>query len=189
MPKYRHWDWTGVVIVVWVGLVLGLAVFSYLFPWSHTVYDIYARSARRWWNGEDLYAALGTDYFRYSPSFAIALTPFSLFPDSWGGALWRVFSCSIYAAGLWAWIGRVLPLTLTRAQIGAFFLLVLPVSAHSMYNGQANLVMLGVVLFALAALVQEKRNQAAGWMALAVLIKGYPLALALLLGIRYLRGF
>ena len=74
-------------IVIWIGLALGLAVFSYCYPWSHTVYPIYSRACQRWWSGEDMYFALGTDYFRYSPLFAIAATPFALFPDNWGGAL------------------------------------------------------------------------------------------------------
>src|SRR6266851_5794702 len=106
--------WTGVAVAVWVALVLALAGFSYLYPWSHTVYDIYASASERWWHGQDMYSARGTDYYRYSPAFAVGISPWALLPDRWGSALWRVFSCLIYAAGLRAWAHRVLPGGCTR---------------------------------------------------------------------------
>jgi hypothetical protein len=187
MAADRRWDLAKVAVAVWVSLALGLAVFSYLYPWSHTVYNIYARACRRWWDGQDIYCAQSTEYYRYSPLFAVGMTPFALFPDSWGGALWRVFSAAVFAAGLWAWARRVVPAACTRAQTAALFLLVLPVSAQSMYNGQANVVMLGVMLLGLAAAAQQRWSRAAVWLALATLIKGYPLALALLLSAVYPR--
>jgi hypothetical protein len=67
--------------------------------------------------------------------------------------------------------------------------LALAPSLHSMYIGQANLVMLGCALFGLAAAAGGRWNRAAGALALATLIKGYPLALALLLGGIYPRKF
>jgi len=62
-------------------------------------------------------------------------------------------------------------------------------SAPSLYNGQANIIMLGVMLLGLAAAAQHRWNWAAGWLALATLIKGYPVALALLLATLYPRRF
>jgi hypothetical protein len=174
--------WTAVAVFVWVALVLGLAVFSYRYPWSHTVYDIYSLACRHWWSGQDLYRATGTDYYRYSPLFAVSMTGWALLPDSWGGALWRIFNGLLYAVGLMAWARRS-----SRAQRAALFLLVLPLSVHSMQNGQANVVMLGALLLGLAAASTEKWNQAAAWFALATLIKGYPLALALLVAALYPR--
>jgi hypothetical protein len=176
-------------IGVWALLLLGLSLFSYRYPWSHTIYDIYARACQRWWTGQDMYRALGTDYYRYSPLFAISMTPWALMPDSWGGALWRIFSGLLYAAGLRAWAGKALPEGSSQWQRAALFMLVLPLSVHSMHNGQANVVMLGALLLSLAAANGEKWNQAAGWLALATLIKGYPLALALLLAALFPRRF
>lgn len=181
--------WTIVAASVWVTLVLGLAVFSFRYPWSHTVYDIYARACRHWWSGEDLYRAAGTDYYRYSPLFAIAMTGWASLPDSWGGALWRIFNAILYAAGLSAWARHALPGGSSRTQRAALFLLVLPLSLHSMQNGQANVLMLGVVLLGLAAASTEQWNWAAGWLALATFIKGYPIALALLIAALQPRRF
>src|SRR5438132_8575667 len=181
--------WTTMAIGVWATLLFGLSLFSYRYPWSHTVYDIYARACQHWWTGQDLYRALGTDYYRYSPLFAISMTPWALLRDSWGGALWRIFSGLLYAAGLRAWAGKTLSEGSSQWQRAALFMLVLPLSLHSMQNGQANVVMLAALLLGLAAASTEKWNQAAGWLALATLIKGYPLALALLLAALYPRRF
>ena len=74
-------------------------------------------------------------------------------------------------------------------QIAWFYLLVIPIGLHSMYNAQANLLMLGAILFGLAGAVDKKWNRAAGWMAVATLIKGYPLALAMLMVVLYGRRF
>jgi MFS family permease len=164
----------------WCALGLGLALYGLYFPHAHTVYDIYARAARRWWAGDDLYQAAGTDFFRYSPLFAVALTPCALLPGGWGNALWRLVNCVAYAAGLGAWARRVVPADLGRRECGLLFLFALPASLHSLYNAQANLLMLGAVLLGLAAAAGGRWNRSAGCLALATLIKGYPLALALL---------
>src|SRR5207244_11499934 len=47
--------------------------------------------------------------------------------------------------------------------------------------GQANVVMLSALLFGLAAASADHWNKAAAWFAFATLVKGYPLALALLI--------
>lgn len=179
--------WPGLAIGVWAALILGLAIFSYRYPWSHTVYDIYALACRHWWSGQDLYRSLGTDYYRYSPLFAISMTPWALLPDTWGGALWRIVSGLFYAISLRTWSSRPLPGGCSRTQRAALFLLVLPLSIHSMHNGQANVVMVGALLLGLAAASTEHWNRAAAWLALATLIKGYPLALALLVAALYPR--
>jgi hypothetical protein len=189
MLARRHGHWVRAAVVVWAALLLGLAIFGYRYPWSHTVYDIYAQAGRNWWTGHDLYVAEGTAYFRYSPLFAVGLTPFSVFSDSWGNALWRIFNGLVCAAGIGAWTRKVLPPSLSSSQRAAHFLLVLPLAMHSLYNGQANLLMLGALLLGLAAAAENHWNRAAVWLALATLVKGYPLALALLLAVLYFRQF
>jgi hypothetical protein len=186
--------WTALAAWVWTGLLMGFAIHGYWFPWAHTVYDIYAPAARHWWAGEDLYgpnvkawweapgvSASTTDYYRYCPLFAVAFTPLAVLPDSVGNALWKTFNCLFFAFGLWNAGRRLFPQVLSQTQMALLFLLVLPTSLHSMYNGQANLIVVGAMLLALSAAAEERWNQAAVWLALATLIKGYPLALGLLL--------
>jgi hypothetical protein len=58
-----------------------------------------------------------------------------------------------------------------------------------MQNGQANVTMLGALLLGMAAASAQEWNRAAGWLALATLIKGYPLTLGLLLAALFPRRF
>jgi hypothetical protein len=173
---------------VWAAVLLGVAVHGYFHPLTHTVYDIYGPAARKWWAGADLYV-LDKDHYRYSPLFAISLTPFAVLPDCWGNALWKVANALALAAGLGVWLRHGLPVRLSRARQAAVFLLVLPLVMHSLHIGQANLLMLGAVLFGAAAAARERWTAAAAWLAAATLIKGYPLALALLLAGLYPRRF
>lgn len=182
-------SWPSVAVGVWVHLSLGLAVFAYFHPMTHSVYGVYERAARNWWSGVDLYQSETDDYFRYSPLFAITTLPFAWLPMSWGGALWRLFNYGLYAAGLWSWVRHVGSRSWSSSQVAGLFLLVLPLSFASMQNGQANLLMLGSLLLATSAAAQERWTASAGWLAAATLIKGYPLALAMLLSALYPRRF
>ncbi len=178
----------GIAWAVWGLLAALIAIHASLFPLSHSVYPIYAPPARAWWVAEDLYL-FRLDYYRYSPLFAIALTPFAVLPDFLGGPLWKLFNLGVFACGLGAAARRLLPLTWDRTQSAAFFLLVLPLSMPCMYNGQANLLMLGCMLLGLARAADGKWNRAAAYLAAATLIKTYPLALALLLAVVCYRQF
>jgi hypothetical protein len=187
--RTRVWgNWLLLACLVWAGLAVGFAVVAFFHPYSHTVYPIYAPASRRWWLGADIYVPL-VDYYRYSPLFAILLTPLACLPDCWGGSLWKALNIAVYAAGLASACRHLLPVRLSRNQLGSLWLLALPLSFHSMYNGQANLIMLGTTLLGLSAAARGLWNRAALWLALATLIKGYPLALALLLSALYLRQF
>jgi hypothetical protein len=181
-------DWLKFAWLVWVGLAVGFGVLAFFNPYAHSVYPIYAPASRRWWLGLDLYVRMG-EIYRYSPLFAVALTPFAVLPDCWGGALWKAFNILVYACGLASACRHLLPAALTRNQRAALWVLALPLSLHSMYNGQANLIMVGTILLGLSAAARGRWNRAALWLAAATLVKGYPLALALLLSALYLRQF
>jgi hypothetical protein len=188
MRVQARWDCATLTVVVWCGLVSGIAVHAFFHPATHTVYDIYGPAARSWWAGRDIYVRT-SDYFRYSPLVAVSFTPFAVLPDEWGGAFWKVVNCLLFAAGLRAWIRHLLPRDLTSTEIAGLFLLVLPASLHSMYIGQANMMLLGAILLSLAAAADGRWNWSASWLAWATLIKGYPLALAMLLGVLYPKRF
>lgn len=182
------WNAVKLAIGVWLAFLLGLAIYSYFHPTSHTVYTVYSSAAHKWWAGRDMYV-FDQEFYRYSPLFAILVSPIAFLPPGWDVALWKLLNCLCYAAGLGLWARRVLPATLSRNEIAAIFLLVLPVSLNSMYIGQANVVMLGTILLGLAFVRDQAWNRAAICLALATLIKGYPLALAMILGVQFPRRF
>jgi hypothetical protein len=175
-------------IVSWSAVAIFLAVHAHYYPLPHTVYNIYSEAAHRWWSGRDLYVR-GLDFYRYSPLFAIAVTPFAYLPDPWGCPLWKIANLGLYALALSSFLRRCAWPHLSATEKASFFLLVLLGSLHSLYIGQANVLMLGMLLLALAAAAREKWSFAALGMALATLIKGYPIALALLLAVHYPRRF
>jgi hypothetical protein len=183
--RLRWYGWP-LTILVWGALLAGFALHAHRFPWAHTVYTVYAPAARYWWAGEDIYTH-GVDYFRYSPLVAIGFTPLAALPDEWGCPLWKVLNALLYAAAIITWARRVLPARLTGDDLALLLLLVLPMSLHSIYIGQANLLMISAMLLGLADATRGCWNRAAGWLALATLIKGYPVALGLLLVVLYPR--
>jgi hypothetical protein len=175
-------------IASWTTVAIVLGIHAHYYPLPHTVYNIYSEAAHRWWSGHDLYVR-GVDFYRYSPLFAIAVTPFASLPDQWGCPLWKIANLGLYALALASFLRRCASPDLSATEKASFFLLVLLGSLHSLYIGQANVLMLALLLLALAAVGRGKWTLAALGIALATLVKGYPIALALLLAVHYPRRF
>ncbi|HVX12094.1 MAG TPA: glycosyltransferase family 87 protein [Pirellulales bacterium] len=173
-------DWPTIARGAWVCAVVGLTIYAFCLPYAHTVYDVYLRAARLWLEGQDIYVP-GREYYRYSPLFAVSLTPLALLPDGASAAAWKLINCGVFAWGLYICARRLTPRRWSADEVSAAMLLVLPLAMHSLYNSQANLLMLGSLLLGLVAAGEDKWNRAAIWIAWATLIKGYPLALAMLL--------
>src|SRR4051794_34558460 len=120
--RTRIWgNWLLLAGLVWGGLAIGLAVLAFFHPYAHTVYPIYAPAARRWWLGEDIYVRL-VDYYRYSPLFAILLTPLASLPDCWGGSVWKALNIGAFAIGLASACRHLLPVRLSRDPLGSLWL-------------------------------------------------------------------
>jgi hypothetical protein len=179
LPRLKI-DWPVAARNTWLCVIAGLAIHAFFLPYSHSVYDIYLGAARRWLAGDDLYVRT-RDYYRYSPLFAMLLAPLAVLPDGASAAAWKLLNGGVFLAGLYAWGRQLNPRRLSANEIAAQLLLALPLALHSLYNSQANLMMLGSLLLGLAAAGEGKWNRAAIWIAWATLIKGYPLAMALIL--------
>jgi hypothetical protein len=180
------------VAYLWIALCLGCSLRALLFPTSHTVYHNYADAGRSWLQGTDTYALDRDDAgavvprmsgYRYAPLVSALFVPFGLVPDGLGGALWRLINYACFF-GAFAWFQRVvLPGAndLGDNAKAALWLLLLPLSLGSMNNGQANVLLVGLLLAAAAAVVTERWTLAASLLAGACLLKIYPLAIALLM--------
>jgi hypothetical protein len=119
--------------------------------------------------------------FRYSPLFAAAFTPFTALPDRIGSVAWRLLILAIYLPALGWWLRTVLRGAASAKRRGVFLLLAIPLSIGSLNNGQANLPMTALMLGALACVDARRWMLAGALLALAVHLKLYPLALALVL--------
>jgi alpha-1,2-mannosyltransferase len=177
--------WERAAITIWCAVLLVVGVRVFLGPTKRTVYPIFSGSAQLWWNGEDLYEPgrpkTVQEGYRYSPTFAILMTPLAVLPDSVGGVLWRLANTAALIAAL-AWLANsVLPLPLSRGQFAVLTLLCLPLAVQSVNNGQANVIVIAAMLATVAAVKEERWNLACALMMIAFVCKVYPLALGMLL--------
>jgi hypothetical protein len=177
--------WERLALAVWLAALLVICVRVLVARHSHSVYPIYAAAARNWLAGADLYDP--AEGYRYSPTAALLLVPFSALSDALGDVTWRLLTVSVYVAALAWWCWAVLPVRLTRSQRGVLFLLVLPLSIGNLNNGQSNLLVIGLLLAACASAARRRWNLTAGCVVLASLFKVYPIAVGLLLVLVYPR--
>ncbi len=146
---------------------------------KHSVYPPYMLAAHRWLAGQDLYTPDNLK-FRYSPLFAVGFTPFTYLSDRLGAILWRLINVGVFAIGL-RWCSRTLLPRIGANAMSILFLIALPLVVPSLNNGQTNPLMTGLILCAFAALAHEMWTFSAALLVLAIFLKLYPLAAALLL--------
>jgi alpha-1,2-mannosyltransferase len=183
--------WEQAAVVVWAVLLLVVSVRVAGWPRSRTVYPIFSGSAQLWWSGSDLYEPYRPltvqGGYRYSPTFAMLLTPFAYFPEAMGGVLWRLISIAAFLGSL-AWLARsVLSWPLSRDQFAWLTLLCVPLALQSVNNGQANVLVSAAMVAAVCACKEERWNLACALLTLAFVCKVYPIALGMLLIVLYPR--
>lgn len=186
----------GWVIVLWVATLAVIAVRVAVSPGRHTVFPIFVEAGRHWLEGSTPYAppTPGLDQFRYSPTMAAFFGPWSLIPSELAEVLWRVLNVGVFVVGLWAWCRIVGVFRSSQTSAApvlvyprcllpfAFALLVTwPLALGSLNNGQANLLVAGLMLLAVAGFDRGRLGWAAVAIVAATLFKGYPLALGMLL--------
>lgn len=175
-----HWS-TRLALGIWCVLlagVFGRVAFSNV--GAQSVVPIYLAAGERWLASEPLYPPItGFDLYRNPPVFAAMFAPISLLPGKLAVLLWRAFCIGVYALGLRSLLRDVIP-NLSSIQRNLLWsiagLLVLP----AFNNGQANLLIVGAALLGVGHGVAERHWRAAFWLALAAIIKVYPVAIGLL---------
>jgi len=176
-PLFKRWQtWA---LIVWTGSMLVVSARVALLPASRTVYLAYVEAGRHWRTGDDLYLVNGG--YRYSPPVTVLFAALSVLPDGLAGIVWRALGTGVFLMSLAWWARWGLPQALTPAQRGALFLLTAPLTLSSLNNGQANLLLVGLLVLAVTACARQRWNLAAVCLTLACLLKGYPVAIALLL--------
>jgi glycosyl transferase family 87 len=176
-------------IGAWLLFALIISVKVSLYPYAQTVYDLYDRAGDHWLQGESAY----TDNagYRYTPGTTVLFIPFSLIPYRFGGVVWRLASLLVLLGGLSYWL-RAVHAGVPRWPRGAracLWLILLPLCIPSVNNGQANVLVIGLVLLTMAAAARERWNVSAVCAVLAGLLKVYPLAAGMLLAVVYPRRF
>ncbi len=180
--------WRTAALAVWGVLILGVCVRGLLQPTDHNCYqEYYEQAGRNWFEGRDLYLAFGATC-RYSPLINALFAPLSRTPLWLGSLLWRLVNAGAFLGALLWWLRACAP-TWTPTLRALLLLSVIPLSVGNINSGQANPLLLGLLLATTAAAARGRWNWAALFCAAACLLKLYPVALALLLAGAYPRRF
>jgi hypothetical protein len=176
---------------VWTIILIAVCLRAAVQPFKRTLFTTWEQAGADWEQGRDLYRKSWSpdqDQFRYSPLTAVLLVPFHHMPIRLGGVVWRLLNAFALLGGFAYWL-RAAPMSRTARQQAILFLLVAPLSLSSLNNGQPNPLIIGLLLAALAAIDRERWSLAAALVALATVVKIYPLAIGLLLAAVYPRRF
>jgi hypothetical protein len=175
-----------IAVILWSAILAVVAVRVLLKPGAHSLFPIFVDAAQNWMRGVDVYGALAADVFRYSPLVAVLTIPFTFISDGLGEVSWRALNVAIYFLALAWWYPRVSPAT-AQGRGSLLFLLVIPLSVGSIANGQTNPMLAGSLLAGVACVAETRWSLAAACLAVAIFLKAYPIAVALLLVCLYPR--
>jgi hypothetical protein len=174
-----------VAAALWLAAVAVILIHVWLRPESNTLYKVFRAGGARWLHSENLYPKV--DEYIYSPFAAAFFAPFALLPDRVAGIAWRVLSLAAYAGAFAAWLreSRAAP----GERVALAWVLLLPLSLGDIFNGQANPLVIGLLMLAVLACRREQWMVAAFCVAVAAYFKVYPLAIGMLLGVAHPRRF
>jgi hypothetical protein len=135
----------------------------------------YSQAARDWGDGQPLYNGWGVGFI-YFPHAAILHLPFGQLPRFPDEILWRALTIGVYALGI-----RRLCAFSERDHCVRLFPMAtcvsIPLAFAAARNGQATLLLAGLLMLAIDALVNRRWNRSAALLNLALAFK--PLALPL----------
>jgi alpha-1,2-mannosyltransferase len=143
----------------------------------------YRNAAQHWFLGEPLYENTGHG-FLYFPQAAILFAPFACLPPEAGEIVWRAVILAAFAAG----VCRLSRLAGRTARLDFFPLTTmfcLPLAFASERNGQATLLMAGLMMLAAVDLVDQRWWRAALYLSLGLAIKPLCLVMVLLAALLY----
>ncbi len=182
-PDGRSQDrWLRRASLLWVALAVAATGKTLIQGRDHFVYPVFAEASRHWWADQSLYAPYeGLDYYVYSPTMAVALTPLAVLPDRLGGILWNLLSIGLLYWAMRVLVRCVLPGEWSARREAALLALVWVNSVRGVWSGHSNALLLALAVFGLAAVARRRWWRAAALLALPVYIKIWPLALVMLL--------
>ena len=147
----------------------------------HRVYAFndYMLAGRHWTHGEYLYG--NWRGFIYSPIVAAFFTPFSILVSPLAYLLWLLLNASVFLAGLDALLKSDIVPGLKCESFALIYILLIPCALGNLDVGQANPFVIGLLMFAVAAVRREQWSVAAGCIGLATFFKIYPLSVGMLM--------
>jgi hypothetical protein len=191
---WRRWKaldlWVRGAVVLWAAILLAVSAYAAVKPHSPSLYFLWRHTGRTWVEGKPLYVYAENPEqagFRYGPPYAALFVLLHWLPVSLGAVLWRLGNAAVLLAALFCWLRHAAPVRLNTPQTGLFFVIAAVLSVSNLHPGQVNLLLAALLLFAVTAVQCRRWTFAALAVALAGIMKMYPLALGLLLIAAYPR--
>jgi alpha-1,2-mannosyltransferase len=173
---------------LWVILAIAASLKTYCLPGLHSVYHYFPEAAQHWWADMNLYGGYyGIEPYRYSPTFAVAATPFGALSHRLGGAIWVLGSVGLLLWALRCLVRHVLPGAWSPGHEAMFLMLALVGTIGGIWSAQSNALILALAIFGTVAIAQQRWWRAAWFLAAPVFIKIWPLVAFLLLVVRWPR--
>jgi len=170
---------------MWITALAVILVHVWLKPNSNTLYKVFRAGGDRWLAGRNLYPEV--DEYIYSPFAAALFAPLSLLSMRVASIVWRLISAAVYAGAFAVWLRKERTEPGERAALA--WVLLLPLSLGDLFNGQANPLMIGLLMLAIAACARERWMAAALCVGVTAYLKVYPVAMGLLLAVVHPRKF
>jgi hypothetical protein len=142
-------------------------------------FNDYMLAGSHWIHGEYLYA--NWRGFIYSPITAAFFAPFACLPPAVAYILWLLLNVAVLLGGLATLLQTTFVSVINRAYGGIIYLLLLPFALGNLEVGQANALVIGLLMFSVAAVRVERWNTAALCVAIPTFFKIYPLAIGMLI--------
>ena len=166
--------------IAWIVALLAL-ILRHNAGGEHRVYAFndYMLAGSHWIHGEYLYG--NWRGFIYSPVIAAFFAPIAILPQAIAYILWLLLNVSVFLFGLASLLESNIVPGLKRESSALIYLLLLPCALGNLDVGQANPFVVGLLMFAIAAVHRERWNAAALCVAFATLFKIYPFAAGMLI--------
>ena len=145
---------------------------------NYNNYLIFKTSASHLFQGQDLYILHPADHFdlyKYSPLFALLMSPFALMPDWMGIIIWNLINLFALIWGL-----RMMP-GLSKKQVNLVLLISFFELIGTLMNEQSNALMSGLMVMGVAFMEKDKPVQATLFLMLSVYIKLFSLVAFMML--------
>jgi hypothetical protein len=167
-----------VALALWFLAVIIVCVRAYQHPGSHSVFWTYRNAGAGWIQQKQIYG-IGGSAFLYSPLIAAFNSPFALISQNASEAIWRLLLGVALPLSLW-FNSRAL-FRFSKDAFACLLLLILPLTLSNLNQGQANLVLMVLLLVATTAALQSQWWTCAFCASLSIYWKLYPVVFALLL--------
>jgi len=177
---FPRWLPGGAAALMWLGVVIGLTGRILSNPDRATNTARYLRAGQAWIDGKDLYIYTQNKGFVYSPLCAIAYAATTWLPNVLATIFWLWVDAAFLLGGLWALLNigpfKKLPLRYHPY----VYILMFPLSLGNLDSAQANPIVIGAIMLAVALGYSGHWNWAALALGIAIFWKIYPLAVGLL---------